>query len=82
MPMTRPRRSSIQKSSGRGADFRLCERQQRDRRHSAGKRVRNGRNRRDVGGTGQQEPARPVVAVDTFLDRQHQLWCALDLVAR
>lgn len=64
----------------RGADFRLSERQERDRRHPAGKGVRNGRNRCDIGGTGQQESTWPVITIDTLLNCQHQFRHALHFI--
>lgn len=61
-------------------DFRLGERQQWDRRHPSSKRIGNCRHGGDVGGAGQKKPARPIVAIHAFLDRQHQLRHALDFI--
>ena len=71
---------TVQKAPRCGADFRLGERQQGDRCHPAGQRISDHWHRGDVGGAGQEESARPVIAVDTFLDCQHQFWCALHFV--
>ena len=63
-----------------GADFRLGEWQERDRRQPAGEGIRDRRQRGDVCGAGKKEPSRRIVAIHALLDRQHQFRRALDFL--
>jgi len=58
----------------------LSKWKQRDRCHSARKRVGNGRNCGNVGGTGEEEPARRFIAIHAFLDCQHKFRHPLNFI--
>ena len=61
-------------------DLRLRERQQFDRLHPSGQRVRRDRALEQVHRPGDQELSRPGVLVHGPLDCQDQAWCPLDLI--
>ena len=59
------RKRRVEKGRGGAAQHRLGERQQADDAHAARKRIRDPRTRHQVGGPGEQEPARAWIGVDS-----------------
>ena len=70
----------VEEGRGGVAKLRLGERQQADDSHAARERIRDTRERHQVGGSGEQEPAGARVGVDGGLDGQYEARRALNLV--